>query len=39
MPKFEEEIEIEFEVYCDTCGNGLCNQTEVTKTRTGALIL
>ena len=30
MPTFE----VEFEVYCDTCGAGLCNQTETVRTRT-----
>ena len=32
MPKLKEEIEIEFEVYCDTCGAGLCDQSKVVKT-------
>lgn len=29
MPEFN----IDFEVYCETCGAGLCQNTEVTKTR------
>lgn len=31
MPQFD--IEYEFEVYCDTCGAGLCSNTTVTTTR------
>ena len=27
MPEFN--VEVEFEVYCGTCGEGLCSQTEV----------
>jgi len=33
MPSFDtevsitEDVEIEFEVYCNKCGNGLCNET------------
>lgn len=30
MPEFT----IEFEVYCASCGNGLCNVSESTRTRT-----
>lgn len=26
-------VEIEIEVYCNTCGAGLCNETDVAKTR------
>lgn len=29
MPAFN----VDFEVYCATCGDGLCNQSEGTKTR------
>jgi hypothetical protein len=32
MPAFE--VEIDFEVYCDTCGEGLCNKSTATETRT-----
>lgn len=28
MPSFDTEIE--FEVYCDTCGTGLCNDSTAT---------
>jgi len=28
------EIAVNIEVYCAKCGEGLCNQTEATKTRT-----
>lgn len=31
MPSFS--IDYDFEVYCDTCGNGMCNQTDVVFTR------
>jgi len=31
MPSFEATIE--FEVYCEDCNNGLCNQSTTTKTR------
>lgn len=27
-------IDVEFEVYCDTCNNGLCNNTETQRSRT-----
>jgi len=30
MPTIEFETEIEIEVYCATCGCGLCNETEST---------
>lgn len=30
MPSFDDNITIEFEVYCDTCGTGLCNDSTVT---------
>jgi len=32
MPRIEETIEIDIEVYCATCGSGLCGQSTVTKT-------
>lgn len=28
------EVAFNIEVYCGTCGEGLCNQTEFVKTRT-----
>jgi hypothetical protein len=27
------EIEVNIELYCDTCGSGLCSQATVTRTR------
>jgi hypothetical protein len=27
------DVTVEIEVYCAECGAGLCNQTEVTRTR------
>ena len=30
MPTIQYEVEIEIEVYCATCGNGLCLNTEST---------
>ena len=30
MPAFD----VQFEVYCDTCGAGLCNNTETVRTHT-----
>ena len=32
MPEFN--IEVEFEVYCGTCGRGLCNQSSTSSGRT-----
>lgn len=26
-------VEVEIEIYCDTCGTGLCNQSTGAKTR------
>lgn len=26
-------LEIEVEIYCDTCGSGLCNRTDYVRTR------
>lgn len=37
MPSFNvpvKDVEFEFEVYCKTCGEGLCNESEVTETYT-----
>jgi hypothetical protein len=38
MPTFnnvpvETSIEVDFEVYCNTCGAGLCNESETGTTR------
>ena len=30
------EMEVEFEVWCGTCGDGLCNQTDVKPPPSGA---
>ena len=29
VPEEDHDVEIDFEVYCRTCGCGLCNETEV----------
>ena len=34
MPIVTVEIEHEVEVYCNTCGNGLCSNTDYTQGRT-----
>lgn len=34
MPTVTQTIETEIEVYCQTCGEGLCNYTESTEGRT-----
>lgn len=34
MPEFE----IDFEVYCNTCGTGLCNESETPRTRTRGML-
>lgn len=37
MPTFNvpvDDVSFDFEVYCATCGAGMCNETEVSTTRT-----
>lgn len=34
MPTITVEIDHEVEVYCNTCGNGLCSNTDYTQGRT-----
>jgi len=38
MPSFETEVnvdvEVEFEVYCNSCGEGLCSESTTTRGRT-----
>ena len=29
MPELDGEVKIEFEVYCDRCGAGLCNNISI----------
>ena len=36
MPNFD--IEIDFEVYCATCGAGLCGQSEGTQNNRGLIV-
>jgi hypothetical protein len=35
MPSFTTsvEVDLEFEVFCGTCGKGLCNQSETRESR------
>lgn len=36
MPSFDQTITFDFEVYCDTCGHGLCGESrEVTTLKRG----
>lgn len=36
MPSFSHTIDFSFEVYCDTCGHGLCGESrEVTTLKRG----
>jgi hypothetical protein len=30
MPRISQEVEVEFSVYCEKCGTGLCSQTRVS---------
>jgi hypothetical protein len=40
MPYFSHTIDFNFEVYCDTCGSGLCGESrEVTTLKRGVLSL
>lgn len=34
MPYFDVQFEVQFEVFCGTCGAGLCNQSDTRKSRT-----
>ena len=36
MPNFD--VEIDFEVYCATCGTGLCRQSEGTQNNRGLIV-
>ncbi len=33
MPSFDINLDIEFEIYCDTCNAGLCNNSTIGFTR------
>lgn len=33
MPEIEVNIEVNIELYCDTCGAGICSLATATKTR------
>ena len=40
MPSFDYSGTVDFEVYCNSCGNGLCNESETGRTRNrGELML